>query len=111
MVMVAPVKTDPAFSFGTPRMLFQGNYVSDIESRFILHGVLVGVTANLLALPLLMLFRLILPGALQLESVRAVWITIVFECALKICGSAAGAYVGGRRRKRLLSAEADKSPS
>jgi len=31
--------------------------------------------------------------------------------ALKILGGAAGAYVGGRRRKKLLSAQASKSPS
>jgi hypothetical protein len=77
-----------------------------LESRFALHGVLLGVIANVLAFPLLMLAIFIWPDALQLEPVKKVWVMIVFECALKILGSAAGAYVGGRLRKKSLAQQA-----
>ena len=73
-----------------------------IESRFVLHGVLVGIVANLLLIvlaPLLMLLKE--PSNQQLTS-------LLISIPVKILGSTAGGYVGGRQRKKLLSAQDSK---
>jgi hypothetical protein len=82
---------------------------SKIESRFVLHGLLVGTIVSILYVPL----RPLDPGvAVELTMATAQRITMhLVVAALKILGGAAGAYVGGRRRKKLLSAQASKSPS
>jgi hypothetical protein len=91
-----------------------------IESRFILHGVLVGISANVLFAALvavLLLFRQFQSQAPQIaqqsagvvadQAVRAV-INLAVEVGLKIVGAAVGAYIGGRRRKKLLSMQDSK---
>ena len=78
-----------------------------IESRFILHGVLVGIVAGVVFYALFFSFRSIVwpnepPSPIAND---------VFAAALKILGAAVGAYVGGIRRKKLLSAQTAKLPS
>jgi hypothetical protein len=75
-----------------------------IESRFVLHGLLVGVIANILYFPLIPLIGLLLPEAVQATSnTSQLWIAILSSCVWKILGSTLGAYVGGRLRKKSLS--------
>ena len=70
-----------------------------IESRFVLHGVLVGVVANLLLI-------LIAPIFMQLAEPTTERIAgALLSIPIKILGSGIGAYVGGRRRNKLLSAQ------
>ena len=78
-----------------------------IESRFVLHGVLVGIVAGVVFYALFFSFRSIVwpnepPSPIAND---------VFAAALKILGAAVGAYVGGIRRKKLLSAQTAKLPS
>ena len=76
-----------------------------IESRFVLHGVLVGIVANLLLVFIIPLF--IFMSAPTKQRV----ISLLISIPVKILGGAAGAYVGGMRNKKLLSAQTAKSPS
>jgi putative membrane protein (TIGR04086 family) len=67
-----------------------------IESRLVLHGVLVGVVANLLLIvlaPLLMLLKE--PSNQQLTS-------LLISIPVKIAGSTLGGYIGGKLRKKAL---------
>jgi hypothetical protein len=76
-----------------------------IKSRFVLHGVLVGIVISILFFPLM-------PIAYGQQAITFhVWIAILLLDALKILGSTLGAYVGGMRRKILLSAQTAKSPN
>ena len=79
-----------------------------IESRFILHGVLVGILANVLyvaLMPVLLLqLRQFQSQTQQIDPqssgvVADQVVRFVVYVALKILGAAAGAYVGGRRHK------------
>jgi hypothetical protein len=67
-----------------------------VESSFVLHGVLVGIFANILFIPLSPLILLIQPTVLQDERTSQIFIEIIVDCAVKILGSTAGGYVGGR---------------
>jgi putative membrane protein (TIGR04086 family) len=70
-----------------------------IESRFVLHGVLVGVVANLLLVLMAPIFmRLAEPTT---ERIAGALLSI----PVKILASGIGAYIGGIRRKKLLSAQ------
>src|SRR5512146_365529 len=72
-----------------------------IESRFALHGILVGVVANLLLILIAPIFmRLAEPTT---ERIAGALLSI----PIKILGSGIGAYVGGRLRKKVLSAQAE----
>ncbi len=76
-----------------------------IESRFVLHGVLVGVVANLLLIvlaPLLLLLKE--PSNQQLTS-------LLISIPVKILGSTAGACVGGMRRKKQLAERSGNPPN
>jgi hypothetical protein len=75
-----------------------------LESGFVLHGVLVGIVANILFVVIL------LPAIIRGQLPDGYWIGALPSFVVKIAGSMAGAYVGGIRRKKLLSAQA-KSPS
>jgi hypothetical protein len=91
-------------------MFWGGLWVSHkIESRFVLHGLLVGLVANILYIPL----RPFDPGVAFEANSSAARIIAVFVViiALKILGAMAGAYVGGRRRKKQLSARAGQLPN
>jgi hypothetical protein len=81
-----------------------------IESRFVLHGVLVGLVANILFIALTAFYALILLTPTRDIPNTHLLIGIVkasyFMGTVKMLASAAGAYVGGRRRKKLLSAQA-----
>jgi hypothetical protein len=79
--------------------------VRKIESRFVLHGLLVGIVANILFIPT------ILPAIWRGELDSNAWLRIFLSFAIKMLGAAVGAYVGGLRRKKLLSAQVAKSPS
>ena len=72
-----------------------------VESRFVLHGLMVGVFANFLFIPLSPLILLIQPTVLQDERTSQIFIEIIIDCAVKILGSAAGGYVGGRLSRKL----------
>jgi len=79
-----------------------------IESRFILHGVLVGIIAQAVWIVLVIVTSLtgiapdqILPGGN--ESRVFIFTKSFFSMlAVKVLASAAGGYVGGRRRKKLI---------
>ena len=70
-----------------------------VESQFALHGVLVGIVANILFVVIL------LPAIIRGQLPDGYWIVAFPSFVTKIVGSTAGAYVGGRRRKKLLSAQ------
>jgi putative membrane protein (TIGR04086 family) len=70
-----------------------------IESRFVLHGVLVGIIGNLLLVIMIPLFMFMSAPTKQRV------ISLLISIPTKILGGAIGAYVGGRRRKKLLSAQ------
>jgi hypothetical protein len=87
-----------------------------IKSRFILHGVLVGVLTNVLYVALVPVLLLLLPqfqsqtqqidpqsSGVVADQVDRFPTVLVVYVALKILGAAAGAYVGGRRRNKLLA--------
>ena len=76
-------------------MLIGGLWIAHkIESRFVLHGVLVGIVANVLFV--IYLFPWILRGQLPGEY----WIEVFEPFAIKIAASAISGYVGGRLRKK-----------
>ena len=73
-----------------------------IESRFILHGVLVGIFSNVLYVALvpvisLLIGRQYMSQAQKMDPQVVLILGIIFVL-LKILGAAAGAYVGGRLR-------------
>jgi hypothetical protein len=72
-----------------------------VDSSFILHGALVAIVATV---AFAAVRPIVLPGPFQ-------WIPELRAIAFKMLVCAAGAYVGGRRRKKLLSAQAGQSPS
>jgi hypothetical protein len=110
----------PSFLVGvlvwTVPMFLGGLWVArKIESRFILHGVLVGIVANILWIPLQSLLDLIVPPATtttdtatQTGSDPLLWTVIILIVAalFKILGSTLGAYIGGKRWKKQPSAQA-----
>jgi hypothetical protein len=77
-----------------------------IESHFILHGLLMGIAANVIYVLLAPLFVL-----RTSPSPRFHWMALIFWALPKMLPAAAGAYVGGRRRKKLLSVQASKASS
>jgi hypothetical protein len=85
-----------------------------IQSRFVLHGVLVGIWANILYFPLIavlwrMLGRQVISQGREMDPQVTLILGIVLV-VLKVLGAAAGAYVGGIRRKKVLSAQNKQSP-
>jgi putative membrane protein (TIGR04086 family) len=76
-----------------------------IDSRFVLHGVLVGIAANVLFYVLFFSLRSVLMSDQPSGSVA----NHLLDAALKVLGGALGGYVGRIRRKKLLSAQAGKS--
>jgi hypothetical protein len=75
-----------------------------IESRFVLHGLLVGAIANTLYFPLIPLIGLLLPEAVQATSnISQLWIAVLPSFVWKMLGSMLGGYVGGRLRKKSLA--------
>jgi hypothetical protein len=74
-----------------------------IESRFVLHGLLVGLVANILFFPLRPLIGLFWPMTARSGSSRIITTGVLVSFVLKMLGAMAGAYVGGRRRKNLQS--------
>jgi hypothetical protein len=84
-------------------MLLGGLWVARrIDSRFILHGFLVGIFANILFVVIL------LPAILGGQLPAGYWIEALPSFVMKIAGSTAGAFIGGIRRKRRLLAQATK---
>jgi hypothetical protein len=78
-----------------------------IESRFILHGLLIGIAANVVYVVFKPLFVLSTPPRTSLA-----WtIYFIVTTFLKMLPAAAGAYVGGIRRKKMLSGQGAKAPS
>jgi hypothetical protein len=74
-----------------------------IESRFILHGLLIGIAANIIYVVFRPLFVLGTPPRTSLA-----WtIYFIVTTFLKMLPAAAGAYVGGRRRKKQLAAQTE----
>lgn len=69
-----------------------------VESRFILHGLLVGIVASIVWA---ILEPIIMPGPQYL------WMIELRAAVFNILVCMAGAYVGGRRRKKLLSAQTE----
>jgi len=69
-----------------------------VDSCFILHGALVGIVA---AVAYAAWRQIVLPGPIQ-------WIPELHAIAFKMLVCAAGAFVGGIRRKNMLSAQAAK---
>ena len=65
-----------------------------IESRFVLHGVLVAIAANTLFIIYL------LPWILRGQLPGEYWIEASESFAIKIAGAAIGGYIGGRLRKK-----------
>ena len=78
-----------------------------IESRFILHGVLVGIFANVLYVALMPVLSLLIRSQFTSQAQRmdpqVVVILGIMFVVLKVLGAAAGAYVGGRLRKQSLA--------
>ena len=75
-----------------------------IESRFILHGVLVGILANVVYVPLMSVLSRSLGGQVisqgqKMDPQVILSLGIIFV-VLKILGAAAGGFVGGRRRAK-----------
>jgi len=82
--------------FGTP--FWGGLWVTrKIESRFVLHGALLGIIVSILGLPLI---PIVYPQQAITPQIRA---TILLSDTLKILGSTVGGYVGGRLRKKSLA--------
>lgn len=75
-----------------------------IESHFILHGLLMGIVANVIYVLLAPLFVY-----RTSPSPRFHWMALIFWALPKMLPAAAGAFVGGRRRKKQLAAQAGKS--
>jgi hypothetical protein len=77
-----------------------------IESRFVMHGFLVGIIANLLVFPLIPILPLLRPTDVQAaidNSGPGIVMVRLVSVILKILGSTLGAYVGGRLRKKQFS--------
>jgi putative membrane protein (TIGR04086 family) len=70
-----------------------------VKSRFILHGFLVGIVASIVWF---ILEPIIMPGGQYL------WMIELRAAVFKILVCMAGAYVGGMRRNKLLSAQTAK---
>jgi hypothetical protein len=68
-----------------------------IESRFVLHGALVGIIVSILGIPLI---PVVYPQQAITSQIRA---TILLSDILKILGGTVGGYVGGRLRKKSLA--------
>jgi uncharacterized membrane protein len=71
----------------------------NVESRFVLHGLLVGIFANVLFYTLFFSFRSIVwtdepSGTIAMH---------IFDATLKILGAAIGGYFGGRLREKSLA--------
>jgi hypothetical protein len=79
-----------------------------IDSRFILHGFLVGLIANLLFFPLAPLIGLFRPGPSRSGMLTT---GVLISFVLKMLGACIGTYIGGIRRKKLLSAQAPNATS
>lgn len=80
-----------------------------IESRFILHGVLVGILANVLYVPLMSVLSRLLGSQVisqgqKMDPQVMLFLGIIFV-VLKVLGAVTGACVGGIRRKKQLSAQ------
>ena len=73
------------------------------DSRFVLHGLLVGIIANILFFPLGPLIGLFRPSTARSGPSGILTTGVLISFALKMLGAAVGAYVGGIRRKRQLS--------
>jgi hypothetical protein len=73
--------------------------VQEIESGFVLHGLLVGIVANVL------FAMIVIPGIIQGKLPDDYWIIALPSLVIKMAGSTAGAYIGGIRRKKKLSAQ------
>jgi presenilin-like A22 family membrane protease len=74
-----------------------------IESRFVLHGLLMGIAANVVYVVFRPLFVLSTPPRTSLD-----WtIYFIVTTFLKMLPAAAGSYVGGRRRKKQLAAQTE----
>jgi hypothetical protein len=92
-------------------MMFLGGLwaARKIESRFLLHGSLIGVAANII-------YILLIPIELTIPQRAAVWATVpygavlilIFAVGLKILGSMLGAYVGGRYKTTVLVKEVQR---
>jgi putative membrane protein (TIGR04086 family) len=79
-------------------MLIGGLWIAHkIESRFVLHGVLVGIVANVLFVIYL------LPWILRGQLPGEYWIELFESFAIKIAGSTLGGYIGGKLRKKALA--------
>ena len=79
-----------------------------IESRFVVHGFLVGIIANLLFFPLRPLLPLLRPTDVQAAMENSgpgigMVMAILNSFIIKILGSTLGAYIGGRLRKKQFS--------
>lgn len=76
-----------------------------IESRYILHGVWVGIIANIVFPPMILLLSLIVPEQTsdQNAEISILLIVIVYTVAIlvKIIGSAFGSYIGGKMSKTV----------
>jgi hypothetical protein len=91
-------------------MFWGGLWVArKIESRFVIHGFLVGIIANLLFFPLRPLLPLLRPTDVQAEMAEmansgpGILMAILISFIIKILGSTLGAYIGGRLRKKQFS--------
>lgn len=84
-----------------------------IESRFVLHGVLAAILANVLYLLLMptLLLPLLLGDPFVSQSRQMdqqVILTVTFICVvLRILGAATGAWIGGKRRRKFPSKKAE----
>ena len=77
-------------------MFLGGLWVSrKIESRFILHGLLIGIAATIIYVALAPLF-VMSPS----PSRRFNWISVIIFAFIKILPAAGGAFVGGRFWKK-----------
>jgi hypothetical protein len=80
--------------------------VRKIESRFVLHGVLVGIAANLVTLPLMIPLLVLIwseEAAKAASNPDPAMARDLLYAGLKILGSVPGAYICGRRRRKLLT--------
>lgn len=84
-----------------------------LESRYILHGVLVGIVANIVFLPMGLLSSMILPATITDPNVQIsnLLMVIVFIAAIlvKILGSVFGSYIGGKTLKSVSERASNQS--
>ena len=82
-----------------------------IESRFILHGALVGILANVLYLSLMPMFLapILLGEQFNIQSQEVGWSMILtitmIAIMFRILGAVTGAFIGGKRHKKHISAQ------